>query len=99
MELIREQTPLGDDVGVIGPRRGLDQPRSGRRLTDKLMICFHQACDGEDLEVAQQLLHVLEMSVTQSRQAISFERRKNIENLVAAHERLWLLRNRKNNAY
>ena len=88
-----------DDIDATEYRRGLGQPRDGRRLTDKLILCFHQACDARDFEVAQRLLQVVESVVTNRRQIIPFERRKSVENLVAAYERLWLLRNRKSNAY
>ena len=74
-------------------RRGAP-PRHTRRLTDKVLIAFHQACDQSDFEVAEQLLQILEMIVR--RRPLPFEagggRRRNMESLVAAHERLWLLR-------
>ena len=37
-----------------------------RRLSDKILIAFHHACDQGDLEVAEQLLAVLEMVVTRT---------------------------------
>ena len=36
-------------------------PRYSRRLSDKILIAFHHACDQGDFEVAEQLLHILEM--------------------------------------
>src|SRR5580698_6222207 len=36
-------------------------PRYSRRLSDKILIAFHHACDQGDFEAAEQLLHVLEM--------------------------------------
>lgn len=66
-------------------------PRYARRLSDKILVAFHQACDQGDLEVAERLLHVLEMVVTR-RSLTHGNRRRNMESLVAAHERLWLLR-------
>ena len=32
-------------------------PRYSRRLSDKILIAFHHACDQSDFEVAEQLLH------------------------------------------
>ena len=78
----------GDDVGHKTWPGGA--PRYSRRLSDKILIAFHHACDQSDLEVAEQLLHVLEMMLT--RRPPDGNRRRNTESLVAAHERLWHLR-------
>lgn len=42
--------------------------------------------------MAEQLLKILEMMVMRRPTTPETNRRKNIESLVAAHERLWLLR-------
>ncbi|MGH7056793.1 MAG: hypothetical protein ACREFZ_02770 [Acetobacteraceae bacterium] len=73
-------------------------PRYTRRLSDKLLIAFHQACDQDDLEVAEQLLRVLEMMLSRRPTAPDQQRRRNIESLVAGHERLWNLRHSPNEA-
>lgn len=67
-------------------------PRYTRRLSDKILIAFHQACDQDDLEVAEQLLRVLEPMLNRRTATPMQQRRRNIESLVAAHERLWHLR-------
>lgn len=67
-------------------------PRYSRRLSDKILIAFHHACDQGDLEVAEQVLHVLEMMLTRRPRSPEGGRRRNMESLVAAHERLWHLR-------
>ncbi len=67
-------------------------PRYSRRLSDKILIAFHHACDQGDFEVADQLLHVLEMMLTRRPLSPDGTRRRNMESLVAAHERLWHLR-------
>jgi hypothetical protein len=67
-------------------------PRHTRRLSDKILIAFHHACDQGDFEVAEELLRILEMMLTRRPVAPDVNRRKNMESLVAAHERLWLLR-------
>jgi hypothetical protein len=65
-------------------------PRYTRRLSDKILIAFHQACDQADFEVAEPLLKVLE-TVFSTPRPPGRERREK-ETLVAAHERLWQLR-------
>jgi hypothetical protein len=79
-----------------GPEEGANPVRAPqrytRRLSDKILIAFHQACDQGDFEVADQLLRVLETMVMRRPNVPDVNRRKNIESLVAAHERLWVLR-------
>ncbi len=66
--------------------------RYTRRLSDKVLVAFHHACDQGDFEVAEHLLHVLEMMLTRRPLTPDGTRRRNMESLVAAHERLWHLR-------
>jgi hypothetical protein len=75
-----------------GERGGATAPRHTRRLSDKILIAFHHACDQGDFEVAEELLRILEMMLTRRPTSPDSNRRKNLESLVAAHERLWLLR-------
>jgi hypothetical protein len=67
-------------------------PRYSRRLSDKVLIAFHHACDQADYEIAEELLHILENMLTRRTVPPDANRRKSIESLVAAHERLWHLR-------
>ncbi len=67
-------------------------PRHTRRLPDKVLVAFHHACDTADLEVAEHLLRVLELMLTRRPTAADGNRRRSMESLVAAHERLWHLR-------
>jgi hypothetical protein len=67
-------------------------PRYSRRLSDKILIAFHHACDQADFEVAEQLLRILETMLTRRPYTPDGNRRRSIESLVAAHERLWHLR-------
>lgn len=88
---------IGDVVsqadGDIGRETGAGgTPRYSRRLSDKILIAFHHACDQADFEVAEQLLHILEMMLTRRPLTPDGSRRRNMESLVAAHERLWHLR-------
>jgi hypothetical protein len=61
-------------------------------LADKILIAFHQACDQQSYPVAWELLLVLEI-VAMRVSFISADARRIQQSLVAAHERLWLLRN------
>lgn len=70
--------------------------RHTRRLEDKLLVAFHHACDVSDIEVARHVLQVLELMLARKTTQPDPNRRRNIEGLVAAHERLWHLRNREN---
>ena len=65
-------------------------PRHTRRLSDKILIAFHAACDQGEFEVAERLLRVLEMVL--KRPPPEGSRRRNADSLVAAYERLWNLR-------
>ena len=67
-------------------------PRHSRRLSDKILIAFHHGCDQADFEVAEQLLHVLEMMLRRRVLSPDINRRRSMDTLVAAHERLWYLR-------
>jgi len=77
-------------------------PRHFQRLSDKILVAFHRACDQGDFEVAQRLLDVLATVLTAPRPIgaeddpgiagfVNRERRKQ-KTLVAAYERLWQLR-------
>jgi hypothetical protein len=86
---------VDDETGQDEPRdagRGASAPRHSRRLSDKILIAFHHACDQGDYEVAEQLLRILEMMLTRRPVSPDSNRRRNMESLVAAHERLWHLR-------
>jgi hypothetical protein len=91
-------TTTGDTVSQTTDNAGRQigaggAPRYTRRLSDKILIAFHHACDQADFEVAEQLLHILEMMLTRRPLTADGTRRRNMESLVAAHERLWHLRN------
>jgi hypothetical protein len=67
-------------------------PRHNRRLSDKLLLAFHQACDQQDALVALQLLSIFESMLTRRPRQVEFSRRHSMDTLVAAHERLWHIR-------
>jgi hypothetical protein len=84
--LSRHEEEITRETGSSGA------PRYSRRLSDKILIAFHHACDQADFEVAEQLLHILEMMLTRRPLTPDGTRRRNMESLIAAHERLWHLR-------
>jgi hypothetical protein len=86
----------GDDM----PRDGVAPvaPRYSRRLSDKILIAFHHACDQSDFDIADQLLRVLEAMLTRRPVSPDGNRRRSMESLVAAHERLWHLRHQSDHA-
>jgi hypothetical protein len=84
-------TDSEDDSGA-GAKASAGAPRYSRRLSDKILLAFHHACDQGDYEIAEQLLHILETMLTRRTVPPEANRRKSIESLVAAHERLWHLR-------
>ena len=79
------EVDVGRETTTTGPTRYT------RRLSDKILIAFHHACDQQELEVADQLLRVLEMMLTRRPIVPDGSRRRNAESLVAAYERLWHL--------
>lgn len=79
-----------DEVVKTSAPNGL--PRHTRRLSDKVLVAFHHACDTSDLEIAEHLLNILEIMLTRRPTHADGNRRRSIEGLVAAHERLWHLR-------
>jgi hypothetical protein len=86
-------TPAGHaEDDTVRESGAVGAPRYSRRLSDKVLIAFHHACDQADFEVAAQLLHILEMMLTRRPLTPDGTRRRNMESLVAAHERLWHLR-------
>lgn len=82
-------------------REGLSSrpQRHSRRLSDKVLVAFHHACDTQDLETATELLRTLENMLTRRPSSPDGNRRRNMESLVAAHERLWHLRHPSNAEY
>lgn len=65
---------------------------NGRRLYDKMLVAFHQACDQGELDLANTLISLVEKILWQDRACVGLDRRRRLANLVAAYERLWFLR-------
>lgn len=75
---------LGVQVGTA--------PRQSRRLPERILVAAHQACDLGDLDIAAQLLTILETVIGQRGGTVDPGRRRVMESLIAAHQRLWHLR-------
>jgi hypothetical protein len=83
-----------DEVAILQAAATLAaEPRYTRRLSDKILIAFHLACDQGDTEVAGELLNVLEFMISRTPKLPTGSERRAAESFVAAHERLWHLRN------
>lgn len=63
-----------------------------KRLSERVLTAFNQACNQHEIAVAWDLLDVLQC-LERRQPTLSFvEQRRAREELVAAHERLWPLR-------
>jgi hypothetical protein len=78
---------------AAGDSNGLDEAFTyRRRLSDKILLAFHHACDEHDLAVATALLQTLEVLISRLSATGRGSRRRSIESLVGAHCRLWDLK-------
>ena len=66
--------------------------RYGRRLSDRILAAFDAACNAGDFQVAEQLLHVLKMTLGRPPPGNGRDRRSEATKLTTAYERLALLR-------
>ncbi len=63
-----------------------------RRLSDKLLAAFKQACEQKDLQVAELLQKALELVLTRSAGPNDSDKRRNIEEVLESYGRLVDLR-------
>ncbi len=89
-----EHRPDDDGLGLRDTTGTASAPRYSRRLSDKILIAFHHACDQADFDIAEQLLGVLENLLNRRPVNPDANRRRSMETLVAAYERLWHLRHK-----
>jgi len=61
----------------------------GRRLSDKILIAFHHACDARDIPTAEDLLGILSRLISRPLVVEPYDRRKVVETLADAKYRLW----------
>jgi hypothetical protein len=64
----------------------------GRRLSDKLLVAFHHACDTRDVRTAEELIVILDRLAKGPGFTKDQDRRKAGETLVDANYRLWDLK-------
>ena len=62
------------------------------QLRDLILIAVHKACDVRDLEAARQLLVSAETALSDLAAFSEAGRRQALDVILAAHERLWMLR-------
>jgi hypothetical protein len=63
-----------------------------RRLSDKILFAFNQACDQGFYDVAEQLLRALELTLTRQGGRASVEHRNDMQPVTDAYERLQALK-------
>lgn len=83
---LKNETVLG--VTIAFGDRGR---KPNRRLADKMFAAFHQACDQDELELAGNILRLLEELVASRSFGQRVERRA-IDELIAGYTRLWMLK-------
>jgi hypothetical protein len=66
--------------------------KHGRRLSDKILIAFHHACDARDVDTAEGLLATLDRLISRPVPVETPDRRKVVETLADANYRLWDLK-------
>jgi hypothetical protein len=67
-------------------------PPSGRRLSDKLLAAFDQACERRELDVAELLIKALELTLTRAGGKGNIDKRQELGPVVEAYARLGRLR-------
>jgi hypothetical protein len=65
-----------------------------RRLSDKVLAAFDQACDMGDAEIAEMLLRALELILTKQGGADSDDKRSDLGAVMEAYGRLLTIKNR-----
>ena len=63
-----------------------------RRLSDKILLAFSQACQQQDLEVAEVLHRALELVMTRSAGKEDIEKRHDVQEVLEAYDNLRNLR-------
>ncbi len=84
---------MGDVSNVFEYHTHVTQDLRDRRLGDKILVAFNLACDIGDLQTAREILDTLELLFSRPSSYGPADRRKTLEDLVQAHQRLWLLKN------
>jgi hypothetical protein len=67
-------------------------PASGRRLSDKILAAFDQACDRGELDVAALLVKALETTLTRTGGKGNVDQRQELGPVIEAYAKLQRLR-------
>jgi hypothetical protein len=67
-------------------------PASGRRLSDKILAAFDQACERKELDVAELLVKALETTLTRIGGKGSVDQRQELGPVIEAYAKLQRLR-------
>jgi hypothetical protein len=86
------EAPATTAVTNPPPDTAAPEPRYTRRLSDKILVAFHHACDQWEIEAAGRLLGILDFMIKRTPNLPTGRDRRAKESLVAAHERLWHIR-------
>ena len=79
------------DYGQAVPST-MEALKYGRRLSDKILIAFHHACDKNDILTAEELLGTLGRLIARPVLTEAVDRRKIAETLADGNYRLWDLK-------
>jgi len=67
-------------------------PPANRRLSDKILAAFDQACQRHELDVAELLVKALELTLTRAGGKGNVDKRKELGPVVEAYSKLQRLR-------
>jgi hypothetical protein len=65
-----------------------DLPQYTRRLSDKILMTFNQACEQQAVEVAQLLIQALELALTKEGGLDKTDNRKDLAAVMLAFDKL-----------
>jgi hypothetical protein len=65
-----------------------ETPHFTRRLSDKILMAFNQACEQQAVEVAQLLIHALELALTREGGLDKTDNRKDLDAVMLAFDKL-----------
>jgi hypothetical protein len=65
-----------------------DLPQHTRRLSDKILMAFNQACEQRAVEVAELLIRALELALTKEGGLGKTDNRKDLEAVFQAFDKL-----------
>jgi len=65
-----------------------EMPQYTRRLSDKILMAFNQACEQRAVEVAELLMQALELALTKEGGPGKIDNRKDLEAVFLAFDKL-----------